>query len=124
MTEDFSKHFSKASFWKKVKTYARQIGRGSLHQALILYYVGIDPKTPAWAKGVVAAALGYLIFPLDAIPDLTPFAGYADDAGAIAAALAAIAMRINKRHRDQASAQLKAWFGDDTSGAAAVSSSA
>src|SRR4030042_5157737 len=101
MSDEFSQHYSEQSFWEKVKKYAKQIGRATLEKALILYYVGIDQNTPLWAKGVISAALGYLIFPLDAIPDLTPFVGYADDAGAIAAALAAVAMCISKEHRDK-----------------------
>ncbi len=89
LDDDFSKHYSESSFWDKLLHYAKQAGREVVHKALILYYVGNDPATPVWAKGVIAAALGYFIFPIDAIPDLTPFIGYADDLGAIVAAMAA-----------------------------------
>ena len=82
MSDDYAEHYSERSFWGKVKRYAKQIGKATVEKALILYYVGVDSKTPKWAKGVIAASLGYLIFPLDSIPDLTPFVGYADDAGA------------------------------------------
>ena len=36
-------------------------------------------------KSVVVAALLYFIFPIDAIPDITPFIGYLDDLGVIMA---------------------------------------
>ena len=112
MTENYSKHYSEKNFWDKVKKYISQIGQITIHKALTLYYVGIDPKTPKWAKVVVVAALGYLIFPLDAIPDLTPFAGYADDAGAIATALALILICIDKSHTFKADNKMNEWFGN------------
>ena len=110
MEDNYSKHYSDSSFWDKIGKYAKQIGRKTLHSALILYYVGIDNKTPSWAKGVILASLGYLIFPFDAIPDLTPFAGYADDAGAIASALAAIAGSITIEHKNKADQKIGEWF--------------
>ena len=39
---------------------------------------------PAADKGVIIAALGFLISPLDCIPDPIPVAGYTDDALAMA----------------------------------------
>ncbi len=110
MEDNYSKHYSDSSFWDKIGKYAKQIGRKTLHSALILYYVGVDNKTPSWAKGVILASLGYLIFPFDAIPDLTPFAGYADDAGAIASALAAIAGSITIEHKNKADHKIGEWF--------------
>jgi len=114
LDDDFSGHYSESSFWDKLLHFAKQAGREVVHKALILYYVGNDPATPMWAKGVITAALGYFIFPLDAIPDITPFIGYADDLGALAAALAAIASCITKEHIDKATAKLNEWFGPET----------
>jgi uncharacterized membrane protein YkvA (DUF1232 family) len=111
MNEDYSKHYSDDSFWSKVKNFAKVAGKEIIEKALILYYVGMDPKSPTWAKGIVTAALGYFIFPLDAIPDLAPFFGYADDFGAIAVALGAIASCISQSHLDQAKAKVAEWFG-------------
>jgi uncharacterized membrane protein YkvA (DUF1232 family) len=54
--------------------------------------------------------LGYLIYPLDAIPDLTPIVGYADDLGARPSALAARPMCITKEHKNKAKEKLKEWF--------------
>jgi uncharacterized membrane protein YkvA (DUF1232 family) len=110
MEENYSKHYSEKSFWDKVKKYAKQIGNKTLHSALVLYYVGLDNQTPKWAKGVILASLGYLIFPFDAIPDITPFAGYADDAGAIASALAVIAGSITIEHKNKADQKIVEWF--------------
>ena len=109
----FSKHYSEKSFWDKLTHFAKQAGKEVVEKSFILYYVGNDPKTPTWAKGVVGAALGYFIFPLDAIPDLVPFVGYADDLGAIAFALAAIASCISKEHIDKAKGKTEEWFGKE-----------
>lgn len=47
--------------------------------ALELYYALRAEETPAWAKAIALSALGYLILPLDASPDLIPVVGFADD---------------------------------------------
>ena len=108
---NYGKNYSEESFWKKVKKYAKKIGEETLEKALILYYVGIDKNTPTWAKTVIAGALGYLILPLDAIPDITPAVGFTDDLGVIVAALASIAACIREEHNKQAKDKLKDWFG-------------
>ena len=110
MNEGYSNDYSEEAFWTKVSNIAKQLGKSALKNALILYYVSVDSNTPRWAKGVIAAALGYLIFPLDAIPDLTPFAGYADDTCVIAGALAAIATHISAEHIAKAKGKMSEWF--------------
>ncbi len=46
-----------------------------------------NDKVPAWRKGIAYAALAYVIFPFDAIPDLAPLAGWLDDMGIASLAL-------------------------------------
>jgi uncharacterized membrane protein YkvA (DUF1232 family) len=46
-----------------------------------------DRDVKWYRKSVVVAALVYFITPVDAIPDLTPFAGFLDDLGVITAAI-------------------------------------
>ena len=98
----FEKEYSEEKFWDKVKKHAKVIGCTLLKNALILYYVLIDKDTPKRTKGLILGALGYLIFPIDVIPDILPGVGFMDDAGVIAAALVAVAMHIRKEHRLQA----------------------
>jgi uncharacterized membrane protein YkvA (DUF1232 family) len=111
MNDEYSQQFSEDSFWDKLRGFAKQAGREVVEKSLTLYYVGTDPAVPTWAKGVIAAALGYFIVPLDAIPDLAPFVGYADDLGAISMALAAIASCISDEHLQKAKAKTAEWFG-------------
>jgi uncharacterized membrane protein YkvA (DUF1232 family) len=112
MNDNYSNQFSEDSFWNKLRGLAKQAGREVVEKSLTLYYVGTDPTVPAWAKGVIAAALGYFIVPLDAIPDLAPFVGYADDLGAISMALAAIASCVSQEHTDKAKAKTVEWLGE------------
>ena len=58
-----------------------------LRDAVAMYFCMCDRNTPLWAKAEIAAALGYLLMPRDAVPDPTPLLGFTDDAGAIGIAL-------------------------------------
>ena len=107
----YEKEYSESSFWDKLKKYALVAGKEVVEKALILYEALKDRDTPAWARGVIIAALGYFISPIDAIPDTVPLAGYADDLGALAAALAAVATHVKDDHVTAARATLKRWFG-------------
>jgi len=108
----FETEYSDSRFWEKVMVYARTAGEEVVEKALWLYYSAQHPRTPAWARSVIYGALGYFIFPIDAIPDLTPIAGYADDLGVLAAALATVALYINDEVKAKAAAKMAAWFGD------------
>jgi len=110
MNDDYSKNFSEDSFWDKLSRFAEAAGREVVEKALTVFYALKDKDTPAWAKGIITAALGYFILPADAIPDLAPFVGYADDLGAIGLAVAAVASHIKEEHRDKARELLKKWF--------------
>ena len=47
-------------------------------------------------KALVAGAILYIITPIDLIPDFAPFAGFLDDLGVAAYALAYINSRLNQ----------------------------
>jgi uncharacterized membrane protein YkvA (DUF1232 family) len=105
-----SRYFSESSFWSVVKQSALAIGRKALYLGLTLFYAFKDEHTPKWAKTIIAGALGYLILPLDAIPDFIPGVGFTDDLGAIVAATAVIAAHITAEHRRKAARQVDELF--------------
>lgn len=107
----YSSAYSDAGFWGKLRKVARKVGYGALEKALKLYYAARDPDTPAWAKGVIFSALGYLISPVDAIPDAIPVVGYSDDVAVLGAALTMVALHIKDEHVQRAREQLQRWFG-------------
>mgnify|MGYP003392021349 CR=1 FL=1 len=107
----FENEYSENRFWEKVTAYARTAGKEVVEKALWLYYSAQHPGTPAWAKSVIYGALGYFIFTLDAVPDLTPIAGYAADLGVLVVALATVAVYVNDEIKAKAAARIEAWFG-------------
>jgi uncharacterized membrane protein YkvA (DUF1232 family) len=102
--------FSESSFWNTVQSYAKKIGVQSLYSSLLLFYAFKRKETPTWAKNIIIGVLGYLIAPIDLIPDLTPFIGYTDDLGVLGIGLVAIASYINDAVKLQAKTTLKLWF--------------
>ena len=109
---EFEEAYSDDGFWEKLKHYARVAGREVVEKALLLYYAGQEEKAPAWAKATIIGALGYFITPLDAIVDLTPAVGYADDLGVLVLAIAAVATYINDDVREKTRLKMLEWFGD------------
>ena len=85
--------YNESSFWETIRRYARTIGEAALYNALTLYYVLQKPNLPPWCKTVVYGALGYLILPLDALPDLLPGIGLTVDIGVLSAALPSLSVR-------------------------------
>lgn len=118
--DEYSPHgyesdYTEKGFWKKVVDFAGKAGKEVIEKALILFYVAQSDKTPLWAKSIIFAALGYFINSLDAIPDITPMVGFADDLGVLAAALASIAAFIKPEIKQKAEDKLDDWFGDNKS---------
>lgn len=108
----FQKHYSESDFWSRLTSHAKKLGKGGLRHALTLYYTLQEPNVPTWAKTVIIGALGYFIFPLDAIPDFIPAIGLTDDLTVLAAAIAFLEMNIPQSAREKADAKMLEWFGE------------
>jgi uncharacterized membrane protein YkvA (DUF1232 family) len=102
--------YSGPALWRTLKKVSISAGRKTLLSALILFYCLRDRETPAWARGVIVGALGYLILPMDLVPDMIPGAGYGDDWGAIVVALGTVAAYIKEGHKAKARAQMDRLF--------------
>ncbi len=63
-----SRYLRMARLVLKLPTYARMV-----------WGLVRDPRTPIGLKGMLAAALAYVVFPVDLIPDVIPIIGQADD---------------------------------------------
>lgn len=85
---------------EKFAAKARQfLGRLPMAREVVaLYFCLLDPATPLWVKGTVAAALAYFILPLDAIPDMLPLFGLSDDVTILTAAITAVSAYITDEH--------------------------
>lgn len=111
MPGSFSKYFSEESLWKKIGDFASAAGQQVIYAVLLLYFTLTDPSVNLKHKMTIGASLGYFIFPLDAIPDLTPLIGFSDDLGVLIVALSQIYSAITPDIRNKARQQMLKWFG-------------
>ncbi len=102
--------YSETKLWSKLSKFARQLGKDLVYQVLVLYYVMKSPDVPFKTKSIIVGALGYLILPLDLIPDVIPMLGFTDDAAAIAQAYMAVKNSITPDIEAQARNKTNEWF--------------
>lgn len=88
--------FVKENLLQFVERIGKKLAKGVIDSIKFLYSAMVDPRTPIEAKLIAIAALIYLISPIDIIPDIIPGIGFADDAAAIAAAVASISVILLK----------------------------
>ena len=82
--EEHAKHFNEPDLWKKLRSLPKDTITQIASSALLLRELLIDGKTPLWIRGSIIGVLGYLILPLDLIPDPIPGIGFVDDIAALA----------------------------------------
>lgn len=109
---DYAKDYSEDNLWNKVRENVTSIGLTVIYKAFQLYYVAQSDSCPMKVKAGIIGALGYLISPLDLVPDFIPVVGYSDDALAIALALAAAQMYITDEVKQKAKDRIREIFGD------------
>jgi uncharacterized membrane protein YkvA (DUF1232 family) len=99
-------HVDEAAFFETIRRLAGKVPFAV--DAVAMNYAMCDEDTPVVAKVEIAAALAYLVMPLDLIPDfLIPFpVGFSDDAAALATCLALVAVHVTEKHYRLA----RAWF--------------
>ncbi|WP_313616697.1 YkvA family protein [Agrobacterium sp.] len=94
----------RSKFWPKLRRAMKRIPFA--RDAAAAYYCAMDPTTPLRAKGILLAALGYFIMPIDVIPDMFAVIGFTDDIAVLTAALAMIRAHIKMEHYDAADEML------------------
>ena len=107
--EDFSRNFSAAKLWEKIQKNARKLGVKVVFEALKLFYMLQDPYVNAADKLIITAALGYMILPLDLMPDFLP-GGFIDDGVILTWALTQLKDKMTEQTLRQAKNKLKEWF--------------
>ena len=111
--DNYQKDYSQSDFFDKILNYAKEIGVTVIYKSLQLFYVSQKPEVPMKVKATIYGALGYLILPIDLVPDMIPVVGYGDDAAAIAFALGLAYMYIDEEVCQQAKAKLTDIFGKE-----------
>jgi uncharacterized membrane protein YkvA (DUF1232 family) len=108
--EKYGGHYSEDGLWRKLTEIPVSIGRSVAMQALLLYALLTDGNVPLWAKALIVGVLGYLILPIDAIPDVIPVIGYTDDAAAMAFVLHQLSEYVTPAIRERAESLLPGRF--------------
>lgn len=106
----YQKSFSSGKLFLNLPKYLKALGIKSIYTVLLLFNAYQRKETPAWAKNIILGTLGYLLSPIDGIPDVTPFLGFTDDMGVLSFGLVSIACYINDDVRVSARKQLGKWF--------------
>ena len=83
----------------------------SVYIILLMFYAFKDGDVPGWAKNIIFGAFGYLLSPIDSIPDLTPIIGMTDDISVLSFALVTIACYINDEVRLKARNKMDDYLG-------------
>ena len=91
-------------FWRKTRRVAASIPFAE--ELLAAYYCAFDHNTPLPVKTALIGALAYFVLPMDAIPDILPVLGFADDAAVLATAVKMVTSHIRPEHRDAAKFKL------------------
>jgi uncharacterized membrane protein YkvA (DUF1232 family) len=60
---------------KKLRLLARRLK----NEITTLYLAARDPRTPWYAKAIIAGVVAYALSPIDLVPDFIPILGYLDD---------------------------------------------
>ncbi len=111
--QKYKDKFSKEGFIEKIQRIAKRAGVKLVYAALILYYSMESDKVSLKDKAIIIGALGYLISPLDIVPDAIPIAGLADDLTVLLFVINKIWNEVGDDVKDKAHSKLAQWFDED-----------
>lgn len=113
---NYASKFSQTDFVEKIARIAKRAGAKLVYAALILYYTLQSDKISKTNKAMIIGALGYMISPLDVVPDAIPIAGLSDDLAVLLFVLKKVWTDIDPDIQLKAKERLKKWFDDDEIG--------
>ena len=109
----YSNRFSKTAFVEKISRIAKRAGAKLVYAALILYYTLQSDSVSVKDKAIIIGALGYLISPLDVVPDAIPIVGLGDDLGVLVYVLQKVWGNDSDDVKMKARERLSKWFDED-----------
>lgn len=109
----YANKFSASDFVEKISRIAKRAGAKLVYAALILYYTLQSDKVSKTDKALIIGALGYLISPLDVIPDAIPIAGLSDDLAVLIYVLKKVWTGVDPEIKENAMVKLNKWFDED-----------
>ncbi len=112
----YANRFSQSDFVEKISRVAKRAGAKLVYAALILFYTLQSDKISLKDKALIIGALGYLISPLDVVPDAIPIAGLSDDLAVLIYVLKMVWTEIDPEIQQRAKDKLNEWFDEDEIG--------
>ena len=109
----YANKFSQSEFVEKISRIAKRAGAKLVYAALILFYTLQSDKVSTKDKALIIGALGYLISPLDVVPDAIPIVGLGDDLAVLIYVLKLVWTDIDPSITKQAKEKLAKWFDED-----------
>ena len=109
----YSGKFTNTGFTEKISRVAKRAGAKLVYAALVLYYTLQSDKVSVKDKAIIIGALGYLISPLDVVPDAIPIAGLGDDLAVLVYVLQKVWTDVNDDVKQKAKEKLSKWFDED-----------
>ena len=109
----YSNKFTQKDFVDKISRIAKRAGSKLVYAALILYYTLQSDKVSKADKAIIIGALGYMISPLDVIPDAIPIAGLTDDLAVLLYVLKKVWTGIDPEIIAKARERLSKWFDEE-----------
>ena len=108
--QKYKDKYSQAKFVDKIQRIAKRAGARMVYAALILYYTLESENVPIKEKAIIIGALGYLISPLDVMPDAIPIAGLSDDLAVLIFVLHKVWNQVSDEVKTKARGKLSKWF--------------
>ena len=112
----YKDRFTNNGFVEKISRIARRAGSKLVYAALLLYYTLESDKISLKDKAIIIGALGYLISPLDVIPDDIPIAGLGDDLAVLIYVLNKVWGNVNEDVKAKSREKLLQWFDEEEIG--------
>ena len=109
----YADKFSQSEFVEKISRIAKRAGAKLVYAALILVYTLQSDKVSTKDKALIIGALGYLISPLDVVPDAIPIVGLSDDLAVLVFVLKTVWTDIDPSIKERAKEKLSKWFDED-----------
>lgn len=107
----YEKYFSESELWQKVEKFGKTMGATILYPVLLLYNLLKSNEVDLKEKAMIIGTLGYVILPLDFLPDALP-GGFTDDELGLLAAITALASCLSEEIQQTSKEQLRNLLGE------------
>jgi uncharacterized membrane protein YkvA (DUF1232 family) len=109
----YANKFSQTEFVEKISRIAKRAGAKLVYAALILFYTLQSDKISTKDKAIIIGALGYMISPLDVVPDAIPIVGLSDDLAVLLYVLKMVWTDVDPEIKEKSRQKLAQWFDED-----------